>query len=456
MELNKKIINRLENSIKYFIDNNKPFEYSDRFAKFVRIDPYILWNKYNEKYTLNLFYIFDEFTTLPANNKSREHGYNLIQLLSNTLPFIKEMNYDIHIKTKKEYKKYEDELIPAIKKLIPENKQPLHETRITQKIANILEKKVRKIISSHEPFIDDKFVKMIPHIIFSKLENRTELWVIYIFKGNNISTGENWKVYCHFGELKRKLEMSLPYLIHIPIHDKLVTERQYEGIMETIPLLKSFLPEQKIKLTEEKNSEEYYIKIENSINKFLSKFKTDIDDDNFLGYKVIVGKSKYSSEDLEVKITGIFKNPYKMESSDKIHIEARKIAKLLRETIPYLKYASISGGSTTTLDSFNKNLNWEKSYLGRVVESKLPFKQTTNNGIKTRVFNESVDNHELKWHRDENDRIVKVIKSNGWKFQIDNQLPITLKEGSTFKIPSGVFHRVIKGGGDLIIKIKEV
>jgi hypothetical protein len=144
-----------------------------------------------------------------------------------------------------------------------------------------------------------------------------------------------------------------------------------------------------------------------------------------------------------------------MESSDKIHKEARKIAKLLRDTIPYLKYVTISGGSTSTLDSYNDNLKWEKSYMGRVVESKLPFKQTTNNGIKTRVFNESVDNHELKWHRDENDRIVKVIKSNGWKFQIDNQLPITLKEGSTFKIPSGVFHRVIKGGGDLIIKIKE-
>jgi hypothetical protein len=333
MELNKKMINRLENSIKRMIDNYEPFEYSDRFAKFVRIDPYILWNKYQKRYTLNLFYIFDEFTTLPANNKSREHGYKLIQLIKSVLPFTKEMDYDIHIKTKQEYEIFEYELIPSIRSLIPE---------------------------------------------------------------------------------------------------------------------------QKVKLMEEKNSEEYYVKIENSVNKFLSKFKSDIDDDNFLGYKVIVGKSKYSSQDLEVKITGIFKTPFKMESSDKIHKEARKIAKLLRDTIPYLKYVTISGGSTSTLDSYNNNLKWEKSYMGRVVESKLPFKQTTNNGIKTRVFNESVDNHELKWHRDENDRIVKVIKSNGWKFQIDNQLPITLKEGSTFKIPSGVFHRVIKGGGDLIIKIKEI
>jgi hypothetical protein len=88
-------------------------------------------------------------------------------------------------------------------------------------------------------------------------------------------------------------------------------------------------------------------------------------------------------------------------------------------------------------------------------EEELPFKEVNENGIKKRVFKESTDNHELKWHFDLNDRKVKVVKSNGWMFQMDNQLPVRLNEGDVISIPKGMYHRVIKGKGDLIVKIKE-
>lgn len=456
MKLTQKTIDKLESSIRKIIDNSEPLVYrpNDDDYKFIKVDPYILWNKYQERYTISLFYVFNKYRTLNGSNKARDHAYKLTKIIRSILPFAEKMDTDVYIKTKDEYKKYEDELIPAIRKLIPENKQPLHETKITQKIANILEKKVGKIISSHEPFIDDKFVKMIPHIIFSKLDNRTELWIIYIFKGNNISSGENWKVYCHFGELKRKLEMSLPYLMDIPIHDKVATERQYEGIMEVIPTLKSFLPEHKMRINEEKHSEEHFEKIERTISRLISKYNPDIGDDNFIGFKVLVGKEY--GDDLRIKLTGVFKKPFKLESSDKVNDLMKKLSSFIKEAIPYLKDARITGGGTSTLDSYEKNLKWEKEWLGRKInESKLPFEQTIKNGIKTRIFNESIDDHELKWHQDENDRIVRIVKSNGWKFQMDNELPITLKEGDEITIPSKTYHRVIKGSGDLIIKIKE-
>jgi hypothetical protein len=85
----------------------------------------------------------------------------------------------------------------------------------------------------------------------------------------------------------------------------------------------------------------------------------------------------------------------------------------------------------------------------------LPFEEVKENGIKTRLFKENINNGELKWHFDKQDRKVKVVKSNNWMLQMDNDIPKILKEGQAIFIPKGVYHRVIKGSGDLIVKIKE-
>ena len=81
-------------------------------------------------------------------------------------------------------------------------------------------------------------------------------------------------------------------------------------------------------------------------------------------------------------------------------------------------------------------------------------KQLSHNK-KRRVFNESVNSEELKWHKDEYDRTVLVESSDGWKLQMDEELPQDLKVGQKYVINKETYHRVIKGSGDLKIVIIE-
>jgi len=88
--------------------------------------------------------------------------------------------------------------------------------------------------------------------------------------------------------------------------------------------------------------------------------------------------------------------------------------------------------------------------------SDFPFiEEQIKENIFLREFKEEVDSGELKWHMDKEDRQVKVIKSNGWKLQLDNKLPIYLEEGKTYFIEKYSFHRVIKGSGNLIVEIEK-
>jgi len=334
MKLSKKIIDRLESSIKKIIDKYEPFEYiiDDDDLKFIKIEPYILWNTFMKKYTINLFYIFNKYITYEGKKSAIKHGYELIQRIKMILPVLSDVINDVHVKTKEEYKRYEEEFIPQVKK---------------------------------------------------------------------------------------------------------------------------FLPEQRMRLNEEKYTEKYFQRIEKLIDRFLSKYKP-LNSENFAGYTALVGKEKYHNG-LSIRITALFKKPFTQDDSDSAYVNIKKMIPMLKDTIPQLKNADIKGGSASTIESHEKNLEWEMKWLGRnIEESILPFNQTIKDGIKTRVFDKNTDNHELKWHRDERDRIVEVVKGSGWKFQMDNELPKTLKEGDKFKIPSEVFHRVIKGNGDLIVKIEEL
>jgi len=83
----------------------------------------------------------------------------------------------------------------------------------------------------------------------------------------------------------------------------------------------------------------------------------------------------------------------------------------------------------------------------------LPFIEEISNYSIIRTFNEDVDTDELVWHRDYEDRVVIVLSETDWKFQFDNQLPITLKEGSEIMIPKSSYHRVIKGNGSLVVEV---
>lgn len=84
-----------------------------------------------------------------------------------------------------------------------------------------------------------------------------------------------------------------------------------------------------------------------------------------------------------------------------------------------------------------------------------PFTQNTFDGKIMRTFSSNVDEAELKWHFDLKDRKVQVIRGDNWELQMDNQLPEKLTPLKEYFIPKGVYHRVIKGEGDLVILIEE-
>jgi hypothetical protein len=70
-----------------------------------------------------------------------------------------------------------------------------------------------------------------------------------------------------------------------------------------------------------------------------------------------------------------------------------------------------------------------------------------------RTIKADVSSEELVWHRDAEDRIIEVLEGDGWLVQIENCLPFLMYPGMKFEIPMNVYHRVIRGCSDLIIKI---
>lgn len=68
-----------------------------------------------------------------------------------------------------------------------------------------------------------------------------------------------------------------------------------------------------------------------------------------------------------------------------------------------------------------------------------------------REFNENIDPIELLWHRDNEHRTVEILGETDWKIQLDNQLPTSMNE--PIYIPRHLYHRVIKGTGNLLLKI---
>ena len=84
----------------------------------------------------------------------------------------------------------------------------------------------------------------------------------------------------------------------------------------------------------------------------------------------------------------------------------------------------------------------------------LPFKEKIEDGYHIRTFTENVEDSELVWHRDKEDRIVRSVGKTDWMLQMDNEVPKII-EGEFF-IPKNTYHRVIKGNGDLTVKVKKL
>jgi hypothetical protein len=73
-----------------------------------------------------------------------------------------------------------------------------------------------------------------------------------------------------------------------------------------------------------------------------------------------------------------------------------------------------------------------------------------------RTFDPSVtESEEYVWHRDYNNRRVRVLEGIGWKFQFDNELPFDINTNEEIYIPKMVYHRIIPAESKLRIKINE-
>ena len=84
----------------------------------------------------------------------------------------------------------------------------------------------------------------------------------------------------------------------------------------------------------------------------------------------------------------------------------------------------------------------------------LPFKENKiSKNTFIREFTQDTDSGEYMWHRDREDRIIESIVETDWMIQIDNELPKVIDK---VLIPMGVYHRVIKGTGDLKIKLQKL
>lgn len=85
----------------------------------------------------------------------------------------------------------------------------------------------------------------------------------------------------------------------------------------------------------------------------------------------------------------------------------------------------------------------------------LPYKENKiSENTFIRTFRQETDSGEFMWHRDYEDRIIESIEETDWMIQIDNELPRPISE--KIYIPKGIYHRLIKGTGDLEIKLQKL
>jgi len=84
-----------------------------------------------------------------------------------------------------------------------------------------------------------------------------------------------------------------------------------------------------------------------------------------------------------------------------------------------------------------------------------PYQEIQQGEITIRTFKKDVQDNELVWHRDREDREVRVVKGNGWQFQREDRLPILLKVDDIVQIKKEEWHRIIKGRTDLIVEIRK-
>lgn len=75
-------------------------------------------------------------------------------------------------------------------------------------------------------------------------------------------------------------------------------------------------------------------------------------------------------------------------------------------------------------------------------------------GTISRLFPATLNPNRLKWHMDDEARIVEALHKTNWRFQLEDQLPVPLDK--PIFIERHQWHRLIKGSGPLIVRITKI
>jgi len=94
------------------------------------------------------------------------------------------------------------------------------------------------------------------------------------------------------------------------------------------------------------------------------------------------------------------------------------------------------------------NWVWENLLLG-IGKPYTDIKES--DGTISRLFSASTKSEKLKWHMDDEDRIIEALGPTNWQFQFEDQLPVPLNKPIFIKRHQ--WHRLIKGDGPLMISI---
>lgn len=71
-----------------------------------------------------------------------------------------------------------------------------------------------------------------------------------------------------------------------------------------------------------------------------------------------------------------------------------------------------------------------------------------------RTFTQNTPQEEFVWHRDREDRAIDPLHPTDWLFQFDNEVPRKITR--QLFIPKNTYHRLIKGTGDLKIRVTKL
>ena len=184
---------------------------------------------------------------------------------------------------------------------------------------------------------------------------------------------------------------------------------------------------------------------ENKVKNFFTKHSSSIK-------KTFLEELKNSGEDAKSAYSNLMKlvnsnEPISKEEREKIGNELKGVFKRTMVKVGMAGIFLLPGGTV-----FLFLLKLFKNKKSKTEE--LPFDEIKEGTNKVRVFSEQTNSDEFKWHRDREDRLITIIEGNGWGIQIDNELPKQLEVGKQYIIPEGVYHRVIKGNGNLKVSIQ--